>query len=278
MSTKIDVEALAANVAARIIANVESGADGWRKPWKDLDLCPRNVVTGAPYAGRNRFILALEGHSLWASYRQWSSAGAQVRKGEKGIQIFRPMVFSRATEDEESAPPRVGFSTATVFNATQVDGWEPSVSSDVPNTVGDGEWGSLVDLWSSHVNIVFGQRGPCFTPILDKVFIPPMADFVSSGDFMASLTHEIVHWTGASQRLDRLQSVDTADGRCREEIIAELGAAIVAERFGWEPSADSSHEKYIAHWVGQLRADPSVVWDVVSAAEEASKMIFGWSA
>ena len=67
-------------------------------------------------------------------YRAWNKAGYQVRKGEKGIAIYAPMLFAkrRNTDDPDttdlSAAPRLGYRVAYVFDVAQVDaisGTEP---------------------------------------------------------------------------------------------------------------------------------------------------------
>ena len=58
-------------------------------------------------------------------YRAWNKAGYQVRKGEHGIAIYAPMRFAQrdpgALDDGATAPPRLGFRVAYVFDISQVD-------------------------------------------------------------------------------------------------------------------------------------------------------------
>jgi antirestriction protein ArdC len=68
-------------------------------------------------------------------YRGWNKAGYQVRKGEKGIAIYAPMLFAKRREADDpdttdlSAAPRLGYRIAYVFDIAQVDaiaGTEPA--------------------------------------------------------------------------------------------------------------------------------------------------------
>jgi antirestriction protein ArdC len=58
-------------------------------------------------------------------YRAWNKAGYQVRKGEHGIAIYAPMLFSNkrdtAAESDTDAAPRLGYRVAYVFDIAQVD-------------------------------------------------------------------------------------------------------------------------------------------------------------
>jgi antirestriction protein ArdC len=74
-------------------------------------------------------------------YRAWNKAGYQVRKGEKGIAIYAPMLFSKRAEadaSDECDAPRLGYRVAYVFDIAQVDaiaGTEPAmVESKAPDT------------------------------------------------------------------------------------------------------------------------------------------------
>ena len=60
-------------------------------------------------------------------YRAWNKAGFQVRKGEKGIAIYAPMLFAtrRDIDDldntDDSIAPRLGYRLIYVFDVAQVD-------------------------------------------------------------------------------------------------------------------------------------------------------------
>jgi antirestriction protein ArdC len=60
-------------------------------------------------------------------YRAWNKAGFQVRKGEKGIAIYAPMLFARHRDIDDldvtadSTAPRLGYRVAYIFDVAQVD-------------------------------------------------------------------------------------------------------------------------------------------------------------
>ena len=58
-------------------------------------------------------------------YRAWNKAGYQVRKGEKGIAIYAPMLFGSkrdtAADSDTDTAPRLGYRVAYVFDVAQVD-------------------------------------------------------------------------------------------------------------------------------------------------------------
>ena len=77
---------LYAQVTSTIVAELESGAVPWTKPWRNTtpvgSVMPHNAATNRPYSGINIPILwgaALGGgygRHLWMTYKQALSAGA----------------------------------------------------------------------------------------------------------------------------------------------------------------------------------------------------------
>src|SRR6516164_7456375 len=119
-------------VTERMIAALQRGTIPWRKPWHAATGRPRSMSTGQPYRGVNLFLLSLtageEGYAspYWATYRQISTLGGQVRKGERSTLV----VFWKRAETEQR-DPQTGEVTVRavpvlryyrVFNAHQADG------------------------------------------------------------------------------------------------------------------------------------------------------------
>lgn len=78
-----------------IIRLLEQGVAPWQKPWtaQHSISIPFNPTTSKPYRGGNILVLTVaamrRGYDdpRWATYRQASNEGWQVRRGEKGTQI-----------------------------------------------------------------------------------------------------------------------------------------------------------------------------------------------
>ena len=84
-------------ITSLIVEAMEAGVGEYRMPWHQHGGgLPHNAITNKPYSGVNTLALwatnQLRGYTspFWASYRQWSTKGAQVRRGEKAA----PIVFS----------------------------------------------------------------------------------------------------------------------------------------------------------------------------------------
>ncbi len=126
-------------ITSQIIAAIERGNLGeWRMPWHtdgDFASLPVNAITKKSYRGVN--ILALwaaaqnAGYAdgRWATYQQWNSIGAQVRKGERStLVVFWKFTNTESTDDDEGTEGEDEPSRAivlvrgyNVFNAAQVE-------------------------------------------------------------------------------------------------------------------------------------------------------------
>ncbi len=91
-----------AEITAKLIAAIEADPGRPTMPWRRHSkplFMPENALTKKPYNGINIVSLWVSAEvagydaPVWATYRQWSEIGAQVRKGEKSSLV----VFYRNT-------------------------------------------------------------------------------------------------------------------------------------------------------------------------------------
>ena len=88
-------------------------------------------------------------------------------------------------------------------------------------------------------------------------------------DFYAVFFHELTHWTGSKERLNRDKNYRKLQGRAYEELIAELGSAFIcADVDILSEQSSLNHASYIQSWLQALKDDPKMI---VSAASKASK-------
>lgn len=104
------------SITDSIIAAIEAGAGPVEMPWYSggsAQGLPCNAATGNGYRGVNILSLwaaaARHGFStpLWATYRQWSGLGAQVRRGEKGsVIVFYKQIEAGNEADQTNESDR----------------------------------------------------------------------------------------------------------------------------------------------------------------------------
>lgn len=210
-------------VTDSIIASIEHGARDWQCPWARSQSMPVNAVTDHKYRGINVVMLWLtsgEGGwpQGWASYKQWQTSGAQVRKSEPGTTIIfykslaRDRLDSRGDvvigDDGEARIDHIPMlRTSTVFNAAQVDGYEPEAVPERP--LFERIEGAEAFVANTGAVVRHGGEQAYYRPCADHIQMPDRERFTGTDTstaqegYYGTLLHELTHWTGPKKRLDR---------------------------------------------------------------------------
>lgn len=265
-----------------IIAAIEDGlADprNWQPPWHAVGFFgAHNAATGHVYRGGNQLWLSiLEANGAvgpWATYKQWESLGAQVRKGEKGTLILQPTPSRRVETNaagDEIERRWTTFRTRSVFHAGQVDGWTPPEPVEAPEAiVGDEPSEAWLASFANEASVRWGGARAYFDFDEDYIQLPARESFAHADGLFSVLWHEAGHWTGHESRLNRPQVGDKRSAvYAHEELIAELTSALMGHHFGRETSLRDDHRDYIAGWLSALRNDPDYLWSAATAADKA---------
>lgn len=274
-----------AAVTEQMIAALEAGTLPWRKPW-DPDKAggpgmPRNATTGVRYRGVNVLTLGMSplafrsGDPRWATYRQAAERGWQVRKGERATTAyFYKRVEVRDGTDAmggEDAARRIPLLRSfALFHVSQVEG----VPDYVPPTVAEAPWrapeATGIIVANSGAVIRIGGDQAFYSPATDHIQMPPMAAFHSAAGWSSTVLHELAHWSGAETRLDReLRNRFGSHDYAREELRAEISAAMISAELNLPDHDLPDNASYIAHWLERLRSDRK---EVFRAAAEAQRI------
>jgi antirestriction protein ArdC len=271
-------------VTDQIVAAIEAGAGTCKMPWHAGIVSmtmPINAATKAPYRGVNIVSLwasaAVKRYltGYWASYKQWQTLGAQVRKGELGSTIVFYKEYERSDSEGEGAErPRFVARATRVFNAEQVDGWE----LPVPKRASEVEINEQIEAFvrATKAEIRQGIYTACYRRLGDWIELPNSEQFTGTPTsspteaYYAVLLHELTHWTGAPHRLNRTFGARFGDrAYAFEELVAELGAAFLCSGFHIvnEPRAD--HAAYISSWLDILDRDHKAIFTAANQAQKA---------
>lgn len=226
-------------VVSDLVAAIEAGATTWEMPWRTMASTgvATNAVTHNRYSGANALTLAMvavaRGYtsSRWATYKQWASVGAQVRRGEQGTQgIYWHVKPAQTTTDTgadgELTRDRVAWARAfSVFNVAQVD--DAADVEATPDLTPLQRIERAEALFAAVPAAVgWGEGNPCYRPATDRVQMPAFDAFTSAEHAYGTLAHELAHWTGHPTRLNRTYGKRFGDDAyAAEELVAELSAA-----------------------------------------------------
>ncbi len=273
------------SVTQQIISAIEAGAGSYQMPWHSGTGigAPANAFTGRTYRGINTLLLWAEasraGYSSgrWATYRQWSEHGCQVRKGERStlVMLWKPITAREDTNEGEAAPSgRLLARAFQLFNANQVDGYETGVVSELPETARIPCAEAFFQ--AQPATTWHGSDAAFYDPRADIVSMPAFASFRAPEAFYSVLAHELTHWTGAKRRLDRdLSGRFGSDAYAMEELIAELGAAFTVAHLGLACEPRTDHAPYIASWLRVLAGDPRAIVSAAGKAQAAADYLIG---
>jgi antirestriction protein ArdC len=263
-----------------VLAELEKGTAPWRKPWRAEAGLPRNLVSRKAYRGVN--VLTLMGGALaagypsnwWLTFLQAQELGGFVRRGEHGFPVI---FYSRipegqtayGTDDEDEAPDvrwRSVLKTFTVFNVSQCADipvpqpprmtWQPLDAAE-----------KIVE--AASVPVFFAGTEAYYEPKRDLITVPPRPYFDSVTGFYETLLHELVHATGHESRLDRPGGPHGSDGYCWEELIAEMGSAMLSVVVGIPAPDFPNIASYIHSWRKRMQRDAQAVCEAAAAAQKA---------
>ncbi len=108
----------------------------------------------------------------------------------------------------------------------------------------------------------------------DMIVVPEKAQFVDGESFYGTLFHEMTHSTGAECRLNRIKpSSFGSEEYAREELVAELGSALVAQRYGISKNVKEESAAYLKSWLSSLKESPDFIKTTLFDVKRASGMI-----
>lgn len=283
------------SITDQIIEAIESAqADGFDLPWHRAGadiFMPTNAVSGNTYRGIN--VLSLWAASelnrfssgTWATYKQWQSIGAQVRKGERStIGVFYKQYLPDEVElnDEEDTENKMRWFAKSfrLFNADQVDGYTPEALPDVSLVERIARADRFVN--DTGANVRHGGGRAFYRENSDHIQMPDEVRFkdtpasTATEGYYATLFHELTHWTAATHRCNRdLNNRFGDNAYAMEELVAELGAAFLCAELNISAQPRKSHAGYIQHWLEAMKADKKAIFSAAARANEAVAFLTG---
>ena len=130
------------------------------------------------------------------------------------------------------------------------------------------------NLFFCPINQVKGDKA-YYSPSSDKIVIPTREQFVDGEAFATNTLHECAHATGAESRLDRKLGEHPfgSAGYAKEELIAELSAAVVASQYGLSKHIKNDSAQYLKSWLGSLQESPDFLKTVMGDVKRSTGMI-----
>jgi antirestriction protein ArdC len=136
----------------------------------------------------------------------------------------------------------------------------------------------IVTLMAKRPEIKHGLAKAFYSPGVDIVAMPDRTRFDTEAGYYATLFHELTHATGHVSRLNRPTLTESSgfgsNPYCKEELIAEMGAAFLCGHAGIETTIQNS-AAYLQNWLEQLQNDKTLIVQAATQAQKAADFILG---
>jgi antirestriction protein ArdC len=286
-------------VTESIIQMLEQGVAPWQKPWDAATVgnlaVPFNPTSNNPYRGGNAIYLMASAirkgfdDPRWMTYKQAAANDWQVRGGEKGTQIEfwekraegkdgKSLAAGEGSDHEvtgRQSESRFVHRVYTVFNAKQIDRIPPQ-EPRAHSAFAAIETGEQI-LRNSGAQITHDQADRAFySRSTDSIHLPLRELFHDAPGYYGTALHELAHWTGHPDRLNRQTLNDSYrfgdQNYAREELRAELASLFLAAERGI-PHDPGQHASYVSSWIKALRDDKNEIFRAAYDASRASEFL-----
>jgi antirestriction protein ArdC len=262
----------------------------WNKPWY---IPPSmNLLSGRKYSGINAFITSLASSPYFISAKDVRDFDIRITKGKKSYPIvfYLNVIYKEdgktITEKEFNALPQdkkdkcVKSFIMRYYNVFNLDDLEedtlPTIIQKRIKKYTQSSYNPDIKCADSLINslnlCIKEGRKAAYSPKKDQIIMPIKEYFKDSESYYETFFHEIGHWTGAENRMNREGIKDVCFGSGKysfEELIAEMISSEICYNLGIKKEIDNS-AAYIKGWLDVIGSDPNVLF---KASKESTKSI-----
>jgi len=211
----------------------------------------------------------------WITYNRAKKEGIKIKDPKEYSWVFfsEPKVYKKKNEEtgEEESKSFWFLRTYHLYNLSNTDA--DVVEDSKPKHVNPDERITELDEYvaKTEAKIIEKNGGSAhYRPSNDTITLPEYSQFKSAIGFAQTKLHELIHWTGHKDRLNRHRKGVTfgSEEYAFEELIAELGSAVSLYKKGYKPSG-VQHEEYIISWLKALKNDPKILFKAGAKAGKA---------
>ena len=275
-------------ITDKIMEELERGCVPWHQPWKSSDgiRVPTSFVSKKPYRGVNTFLLTVSrlkagyDSNYWLTFKQIQTLGGSVKGQHSEMVVFWKLLEKPAQNpigEETDYIPMLRY--YRVFNLDQVTGIKKPSIEGLPAFQPIKEADEITAKYQQQIDVIHGGNRAYYRPSTDSIQMPEKESFDNPEFYYSTLFHEFTHSTGHKSRLNRPGIIETHffgdEIYSKEELVAEMGAAMLCGIVGIENKTVKNSASYIQSWLGKLRDDKKLVVHAAAAAQKAADFILG---
>ena len=200
----------------------------------------------------------------WEDYKRLSREEQEKYNVYPKLQVFR--VFNVAQTNLKEARPELWQKLEQEYSKPAVEKDDQYAFEPVDRMIADNRW-------ICPIKPTYGDSA-YFSISKNEIVVPEKSQFRDGESFYGSLFHEMGHSTGAEGQLDRIKPATFGSAEyAREELVAELTAALTAQRYGMTKNLKSDSAAYLKSWLEALKESPQFIKTTLLDVKKATSMV-----
>ncbi len=273
------------NITDQIVEAIKTGEiTRWQSPYTNRGLA-KNHFTGHVYSGINFILFNFfnkDSVKLYGTFVQISEAGGKIKRGAKAKSaVFASPVFkfegknidaktaAQLKKEGKKIESFFFYKEYKVFSLADVEGINYETETLQPEGNKNEDLDMFIQKTGAEI-IHIDQTVGCYYPAIDKINMPNPENMLDN-TYYPTIFHELGHWTGAKNRLNRegiVQKIEKGTPKYAfEELVAELTSAFLCAIYGIECIDQSA--AYIDFWLDFLEQDKTFIVKAAAAAQKA---------
>lgn len=197
-------------------------------------------------------------------YKRLSDDEKQEYNVYPKMQVFR--VFNVQQTNLQEARPELWEKLEKENSRPEIDAGERFDFEPVDRMINENLW--ICPIHPRH------QDEAYYSMSKNEIVVPEKGQFKDGEAFYGTLFHEMTHSTGAEGVLDRLKPTSFGSKEyAREELVAELGSALVSQRYGMTKHIKEDSCAYLKSWLDSLKESPQFIKTTLLDVKRATSLI-----
>ena len=203
-------------------------------------------------------------HIKWEDYKLLSQEEREKYNVYPKLQTYH--VFNVSQTNLKEVRPEFWEKLEQEYSMPKVEKDEQFAFEPVDRMIADNRW-------ICPIKPMFGDSA-YFSISKNEIVMPEKRQFKDGESFYSNLFHEIGHSTGAEGQLDRIKPATFGSAEyAREELVAELTAALTAQRYGMTKHLKGDSAAYLKSWLDSLKESPQFIKTTLLDVKKATSML-----
>lgn len=203
-------------------------------------------------------------HIKWEDYKMLSQEDREKYNVYPKLQTYH--VFNVAQTNLKEVRPEFWEKLEQEYSMPKVEKDEQLAFEPVDRMIADNRW-------ICPIKPMFGDSA-YFSISKNEIVMPEKRQFKDGESFYSNLFHEMGHSTGAEGQLDRIKPDTFGSAEyAREELVAELTAALTAQRYGMTKHLKGDSAAYLKSWLDSLKESPQFIKTTLLDVKKATSIL-----